>query len=531
MVQRERLVVIVDDSPEDREIVRRFLKKDKDVKYRFLEHGSGAEGLRTCRAPGVDCLLLDYDLPDIDGLQFLAELTNGADEPPVAVIMLTGRGGESVAVQALKQGAQDCLVKGSYSPEILWKTVDDAIERVEIRRQLGRQQRELQRLYTEARDSDRRKDDFLAMLAHELRNPLAPIVNAVQVMKLSRDDRTTIDRMREIIDQQIHQLSRLVDDLLDVSRITRGKILLRSQGVDLTSIVTLAVENSRPLIERRSQSLTMKVPSGSLRIEADPTRIEQVIVNLLNNASKYTDSGGSIELKVERQNEVAVISVKDNGIGIAAEMLPKIFDLFTQADHSLARSEGGLGIGLTLVRSLVHLHGGQVEAWSGGLGQGSEFTIRFPLSTTFFDGSELALKVNEAPPRDSIRILIVDDNRQAAESLAMIVTLWNHDTRIAFNGTEALDLVSKYRPEVVLLDIGLPGMDGYSVAGSIRSSPDLDGTVLVAMTGYGRDEDFQRSKSAGFDHHLVKPIDFNELQRLLGKAGSMDKESRRKEGR
>jgi signal transduction histidine kinase len=524
MRQKERLVVIVDDSPEDREAVRRYLKKDAEVNYRFLEHGSGAEGLRTCRAPGIDCLLLDYDLPDIDGLQFLAELTDGSDLPPVPVIMLTGRGGETVAVQALKRGAQDYLVKGSYSPETLRKTVDDAIERIQIRRELERQRVELERLYAEASEADRRKDEFLAMLAHELRNPLAPILNAVHVMKLRGEDRTTTDRMRAIIEQQVNQLSRLVDDLLDVSRITRGKIQLRSQSVDLTSIVSQAVDNIRPTIERRCQHLSLQVPEESLRIEADPTRIEQVIVNLLSNASKYTDPGGSIALVVDRLADEAVVSVKDNGIGIAPELLPEIFDLFTQADHSLERSQGGLGIGLTLVKSLVQMHGGQVSATSDGLGHGSEFTVRFPLATRLLE-AELAAEIDELTHSgDSLKVLIVDDNSHAAESLAMIVKLWNHEPRISFSGLEALGLVEDYRPSVVLLDIGLPGMDGYSVAKSIRTRPEFEGVTLVAMTGYGRDEDLQMSRSAGFDHHLVKPIDFDELQTILGKVGSVKRE-------
>jgi signal transduction histidine kinase len=520
MRQRERLVVIVDDSPEDREAVRRYLKKDTEIKYRFLEHASGAEGLRTCRAPGIDCLLLDYDLPDINGLQFLAELTEGTDEPPVPVVMLTGRGGESVAVQALKRGAQDYLVKGSYSPEILWKTVDDAIERVEIRRQLDRQRKELERLYTEARESDRRKDEFLAMLAHELRNPLAPILNAVHIMKLRADERETVDRMREIIEQQMRHITRLVDDLLDVSRITRGKIQLRSQSVDLASIVGQALDSTRPAIERRGQRLTLEFPDESLQIDADSTRIEQVIVNLLSNASKYTDPSGSIALTVKRSGGNAVISVKDSGIGITPELLPHVFDLFTQADHSLDRSEGGLGIGLTLVRSLVQMHGGEVEARSDGLGQGSEFIVRLPLARPFLESGLAPEAEPIATSGDSLRILIVDDNSHAAESLGIIVKLWHHDVRVAFDGIDALALAESYRPQVILLDIGLPGMDGYSVARSIRSRPELEGVRLVAMTGYGRDEDFQKSKSAGFDHHLVKPIDFTELQTLLGSIGS-----------
>jgi CheY-like chemotaxis protein len=339
-------------------------------------------------------------------------------------------------------------------------------------------------------------------------------------MKLRSDDLPTLDRMREIIEQQMRHISRLVDDLLDVSRITRGKIQLRSQRVDLASIVSLAVDNTRPAIEKRSQQLSLCLPEESLRIEADPTRIEQVIVNLLSNASKYTDPGGSITLTIDRDENEVVISVKDTGIGIEPELLPLIFDLFTQADHSLERSQGGLGIGLTLVRSLVQMHGGRVEAASEGLGRGSEFTVRFPLATPFLEADLEPKTGDDAPPGDSLRVLIVDDNVHAAESLGMIVKLWNHDAKVSFDGPEAVELAEKYRPQVVLLDIGLPGMDGYSVARSIRSQSETDGVVLVAMTGYGREEDVQRSKSSGFDHHLVKPIDFTELQELLREIGS-----------
>ena len=520
MGRTERLVLIVDDSPEDREAVRRYLKKDQEVDYRFLENSSGSEGLETCRTSPVDCLLLDYDLPDLDGLQFLAELTKEPEASAVPVVMLTGRGGESVAVQALKRGAQDYLIKGSYSPEILRRTVDDAIERVTIRRELEQQRLELERLYDESRDSDRRKEEFLATLAHELRNPLAPILNAVHIMKLKSGDPSTLERMRDMVEQQVHHLSRLVDDLLDVSRITRGKIQLRTQLIDLTSIATLAADNARPMIERRRQELTLKLPAGPVRLEADPTRIEQVLVNLLSNASKYTDPAGSILMAVGRQGDDVSVSVRDNGIGIAPEVLPRVFDMFTQADHSLDRSQGGLGIGLTLVRNLVQLHGGKVEAHSEGLGRGSEFVIRLPAAPDDLVGEPAAI-VGDPPPRgESLRVLIVDDNVHAADSLAIVIKLWSHDARVAYDGPEAIRMAEAYRPQVVLLDIGLPGMDGYSVARSLRSRPDLGQVLLVAMTGYGRDDDFRRSKSVGFDHHLVKPIDFGELQTLLDAIGS-----------
>ena len=510
-----RLVLIVDDSPEDREAIRRYLKKDKEVDYQFLERSAGLDGLEACRESGADCLLLDYDLPDLNGLQFLDRLTDGTGDPPLPVVMLTGRGGESVAVEALKRGAQDYLVKGSYSPEGLRKTVEDAIERVAIRREVARQRRELERLYEEARESDRRKDEFLAMLAHELRNPLAPILNAVQVLKFRGDDRPTLDRMCGMIDQQLHHLCRLVDDLLDVSRITRGKIHLRTEVVDLGFMVDRAVENSRAEIEARRQSLTLRVPDRPVRIEADPTRVDQVVLNLLSNASKYTDPGGAIAVAVALDGEEVAVSVEDNGIGIAPEMLPRVFDLFTQVDGSLDRSRGGLGIGLTLVKRLVEMHGGRVEARSGGLGRGSTFTVRFPVAWAAAE-VESARPPGPDPARvGPLRILIVDDNVHAAESLAIVVQLWNHDAQVANSGLDALAIADEYRPDLVLLDIGLPGMDGYSVARSLKSRPGFADVRLVAMTGYGREEDLRRSELEGFDRHLVKPIDFDVLESIL----------------
>jgi two-component system, sensor histidine kinase len=520
MGRAERRVLIVDDSPEDRESVRRYLREDQEFDYQFLEDSTGLDGLRTCRTSGIDCLLLDYDLPDLDGLEFLAELTGGSDRSPVPLVMLTGRGGESAAVQALKRGAHDYLVKGSYSPEVLRRTVEDAIERVSIGREIERQRRELEQLHEEVRESDNRKDEFLAMLAHELRNPLAPILNAVQVMKLRPDDRAAHGRMCEVVEQQVHHLRRLVDDLLDVSRIARGKIQLQPRRIDLASVVTLAAENARPSIERRRQELTLKLPHVPVSLEADPTRIEQVVVNLLGNASKYTDPGGTIVMEVAREGDGVTISVRDNGIGISAEMLPKVFDLFAQSDQSLERSQGGLGLGLTLVRSLVQLHGGSVDVNSEGLGLGSEFLVRLPASGDAGLPEIAAIAAEDSSRGGSLKVLIVDDNVHAAESLALVVKLWDHDARVVHDGPGAIAMAEDYRPHVVLLDIGLPGMDGYSVAGKLRARPEFREILMIAMTGYGRDEDFRRSTSVGFDRHLVKPIDFDELQALLSEVGS-----------
>ena len=371
------------------------------------------------------------------------------------------------------------------------------------------------RLYREIREADRCKGVFLAMLGHELRNPLAPILNALHLMRLPNIDRAEIDQARDIAEWQARHLARLVDDLLDVSRINSGKIELRKGRVDLREAVSRAVETARPLIESRRHSLSVTVPDDPLPLEADAARLEQVLSNLLNNSAKYTEPGGQISLTVERDAGEFVIKVRDNGIGIDPELLPRVFDLFTQADQSLDRSQGGLGIGLTLVRRLVEMHGGSVSASSAGIGKGSEFVVRLPgLDVAVTEEPQPGLEASKVKGR-SLRVLVVDDNIQSADSLARIVRLWGHDTRMANTGTEAPEIAQTFLPDVVLLDIGLPGMDGYAVARLLRAIPALNNVVLVAITGYGHEEDRRRSQEAGFDMHLVKPFDLDDLEKRL----------------
>ncbi|WP_435018383.1 response regulator [Tundrisphaera sp. TA3] len=527
MGSRERRVLIIDDSPEDRETVRRYLGKDREIAHVFSEESTGLNGLAACRQFRPDCVLLDYDLPDLNGLEFLSELTGGAGHAPFPIVMLTGRGEEAVAVLALKSGAHDYLVKGHFTPEILLQTVADAIAKVETHRELESQRVELEKLYGETREADLRKDEFLAMLAHELRNPLSIILNAVHLLKLRDGDRQSGERMREMIERQVRHLCRLVDDLLDVSRITRGKIQLRTETIDLAAIASTAVEDLRNTFDHRRQTFSLTLPDGPIRMEADPTRMEQVIVNLLNNASKYTETGGSIAMDVAREDGCVSLAVRDNGVGIAPEMLTRVFDLFSQAERSLDRSQGGLGIGLTLVRNLVQMHGGEVVARSDGTGQGSEFTVRLPIPDIQIEAGARADRVaGPAPVHRPTRVLVVDDNVHAAESLAMVIQIWDHETRVVHNGTDAIEAVAEFRPQVVLLDIGLPGRDGYSVAGELRGLPEGREILLVAMTGYGREEDFRRSSEAGFDHHLVKPLDFDNLERILADVPSARASSR-----
>jgi signal transduction histidine kinase len=373
------------------------------------------------------------------------------------------------------------------------------------------------RLYEELRESDRHKDEFLATLAHELRNPLAPIRNALQVMRLARNDPSALESSEAIIERQVQQMVRLIDDLLDLSRISRGKIELRKERVDLSEVLKSAIETSRPLIEECGHQLTVNLPAEPVPLNADLTRLAQVFLNLLNNSAKYTERGGQIWLSAERQDDTVVVRVRDNGAGIPPQMLPRIFEMFTQVDRSLERAQGGLGIGLTLVRRLVEMHGGSVEAHSEGTGKGSEFIVRLFVARNagLENPSEGSNGGDAGPAGRRHRILVVDDNQDAANSLAMLLRMKGHDVRTAYDGLEAVDAAATHKPDVVLLDVGLPRLNGFDVARRIREGESQGHVVLVALTGWGHDEDRRRSKEAGFDHHMVKPADPAALDRVL----------------
>lgn len=367
------------------------------------------------------------------------------------------------------------------------------------------------------KEADRKKDEFLATLAHELRNPLAPLRNALQILKLADDNPALVREMREMMERQVQQMVRLVDDLFDVSRITRGTLELRHEKLNLAAVAAMALETSRPLLEAAGHQLTVTYPSEPIYVEGDEIRLSQVLANLLNNSAKYTPGRGQIGLIVERQDAHAVVRIRDNGIGIPAEMLSRIFDMFTQVHNSPTGSQGGLGIGLTLVRNLVEMHGGTVAAHSEGSGKGSEFIICLPALASQPPASE------EAPPREAgsskaaatHRVLVVDDNVDSAESLGAMLRLMGNQVRTAHDGPSALEEAARFIPNVVLLDIGLPGMDGHEVARRLRLLSGLQEAVLVAQTGWGQDEDRRRSHAAGFNHHLVKPVSPTALQELL----------------
>jgi PAS domain S-box-containing protein len=366
------------------------------------------------------------------------------------------------------------------------------------------------------READRRKDDFLAMLAHELRNPLSAINNAIQLARRS----VKVEHQewaKDVIGQQVKHLARLIDDLLDVSRITRGKIQLRVEPHDAAAIVRGAVESVRPAFEARRHRLSVSVAAGPLPVEADATRMEQVFVNLLSNAAKYTEEGGRVAIDARREGPEVVVRVRDDGIGIEPEMLARIFEPFVQAEQAIDRSQGGLGVGLTLARRLVEMHGGTLAASSAGRGLGSEFTVRLPLSGAAAATPDAGDPRAGAADPQGPRVLIVDDNVESAECLATLLNMVGYDAQTAFDGRSALEAAMIDRPEIVLLDIGLPGMDGYELAATLRRDRRLEDALLIAITGYGQDEDRRRSAEAGFNHHLVKPVDVDALLELLAR--------------
>ena len=363
--------------------------------------------------------------------------------------------------------------------------------------------------------SGRKKDEFLAMLAHEFRNPLAPIRNAVEVLRLMGPTEGLLVQMRELIGRQVDHLSRLVDDLLDVSRITQGKINLRLEPVDVNLVLTGAVEMARPLIDERGHRLMLQPLMQPVTVAGDLTRLVQVVGNLLNNAAKYTAPGGEIVVSAEKDGAWVAIRVVDNGMGIPADLLPHVFELFTQAPRAPDRAQGGLGIGLSLVRSIVGLHGGQVEARSSGPQQGSEFVVKLPISSETSEADDVAERSTAG--QENRRVVIVDDNRDAADSMATLLRMRGHDVRVAYDGMSGISLALAHRAEAAFVDIGLPGIDGHEVARRLREDPETAGMVLVALTGYGRDEDRVVSKDAGFDHHLVKPVLPEALDKVLAR--------------
>jgi CheY-like chemotaxis protein len=369
-------------------------------------------------------------------------------------------------------------------------------------------------LYQRLRTEDRRKDEFLATLAHELRNPLAPLRTGLSLLQESKD-RKVVRRTHEIMERQLGHMVRLIDDLLDLSRVTRGKVQLERERVDVRSMVSTAIEASRPLIDGAGLELIVRVPETPVIVDADRMRISQVLSNLLNNAAKFTERGGTVELTVSAQGSDAEVRVRDTGVGIPMQMLTHIFEMFAQVGDAGARTQTGLGIGLTLVKRLVDLHGGRVWAESEGHGRGSTFVIRVPRTDATHADAERSDEAATAGSSPSRRVLVVDDNTDAAEMMATLLSIHGHDVRTAASGPAALNIIKDFDPDIAFLDIGLPGMSGYELARRIRAEPRLAGITLVAVTGWGQDEDRRQSKEAGMDHHLTKPVDPREVQAFV----------------
>jgi signal transduction histidine kinase len=489
----------LEDSPLDADLVRERLRRgglDADV----VRAGNREEFQAALAGRRFDAILADYSLPDLDGATALA--LAWAAQPETPFVFVTGRLGEEVAIDTLRHGATDYVLK-------------ERMERLvpAVRRALAEaaEHRRRQKAEEALRESDRRKDEFLAMLAHELRNPLAPIRNAVQVLRYKANEPATVEQMRQMIDRQVQHVTRIVDDLLDVSRIRRGKIRVRRERLDLTRLTRLNVEDNSETFERAGVALRMDLPASPVWVKGDATRLAQVLDNLLNNAAKFTERGGevTVTLATEEDQGFAILTVRDTGIGIEPELLARLFEPFSQADRTLDRSKGGLGLGLALVKGLIDLHEGNVEAVSDGPGRGTRFILRLPLEK---EPEALEEKpVSGAPGSKHLRVLVVEDNRDSAESLRVLLELFGYDVTVAYTGPDGVEAAKRSHPDVVVCDIGLPGMDGFAVAEKLRQSPETAETRLIAVTGYGREEDRRRALEAGFDEHLVKPVDPEQL--------------------
>jgi len=386
------------------------------------------------------------------------------------------------------------------------KVIRDTTDRKQLEMELRRQAHELS-------EASRRKDEFLAMLSHELRNPLAPVLNSVHVLRQAPDDPSLVQYAGNMVERQVRHMARLIDDLLEVTRLTHGKVRLRTECIELGALAERAADSVRPLMEERGHQCTLVPYHEPVWLEADPVRLDQILVNLLNNAAEYTDPGGHIEISLGRDGSDAVIRVRDDGTGIAPDLLPRVFDLFAQADTSLDRGGGGLGIGLTLVKRVVNLHGGSIRVDSEGPGRGSEFTVRLPALPV--DTNRSALPAESAGGRRTLRMLVVDDNVDMAMSLSMLLQMHGHSVAVAHDGAVALGLSQAEAFDVVVLDIGLPSLDGYEVARRIRSRREGAQPRLVGISGYGFDADRRKAMDAGFDAYLVKPVDPRILEKFL----------------
>ena len=474
---------------------------------------------RSAIIDGAGVLLLTDDVAESAAMNpLLATLRAQAKWSDIPIVVLCGSRPDSPAAEhAIDRLGNVTVLEKPVRIATLVSSLRTAIRARRRQYQIRDQLHDLERAEARLRDADRRKDEFLATLAHELRNPLAPIRNGLAIMRLAEHDKGAVEQARRMMERQLGQMVHLIDDLLDVSRITRGKLQLRKERLELAAAVRDAVDIARPLIDAAGHALEVRLPQDSVYLDADPVRLAQVLSNLLNNAAKYTERGGHIWVTAERVDAEVRLSVRDSGIGIPAEALTAIFDMFSQVDHSLERTHGGLGIGLTLVKHLVEMHRGTIEAHSGGIGQGSEFVVRLPVVAPAVSASHPLDDNGPALPA-KCRILIADDNGDAADSMGAMLRLMGNEVRVVHDGVQAVEEAEAFRPDVILLDIGMPRLNGYEAARRIRSAWWSKGMTLVAITGWGQDDDRRRARNAGFDCHLTKPVEFASLQLLIAES-------------
>ena len=507
--------LLVDDLEENLLSLEALLRREGLV---LLKARSGDQALELLLQNDVALALIDVQMPGLNGFE-LAELMRGNERTRrVPIIFVTaGSADGQRRFRGYEAGAVDFIQK-PIETDILRSKADVFFELYRQRQQIASQRDELEAQADALKQADRRKDEFLATLAHELRNPLAPLRHGLDILRRDPDG-PDAGSIRDMMDRQMVHLVRLIDDLLDVSRVSQGKIELRKDAIVVGDVVRSAIEASRPLIEAAQHSLTVDIPPEQLWLDADHTRISQVIANLLNNAAKYTPSGGRIDVFVRAVGGEAVIEVSDNGIGIPAAMRSEVFQLFAQVDDHLGRAQGGLGIGLALVKQLVGLHGGTVEAKGRADGIGSVFSVHLPLSSkTETQDRPMEVSSSEIPAAHSLKVLVVDDNAELAFMLGLMLEEMGHDFEIASDGPKALEAAQRYRPDAILLDIGLPGMDGYEVCRAFRKDELFRNTPIIAQTGWGQSRDKTLAQEAGFNHHLTKPVAFEDLEKLLAEA-------------
>jgi signal transduction histidine kinase len=538
-------ILIVDDEPKNLLVLESVLDEPE---YRLVRANSGDEALLALMADDFAVLVLDVRMPGMTGFELAQMIKERKKTARIPIIFLTAYYNEDQHIlEGYGSGAVDYLHK-PVNPAVLRSKVAMFAELYKKGRELERANRQLlaevaERRHAEVRlselnesldrrvtertaelqvsegrlrEANRRKDEFLATLAHELRNPLAPVRNAMQLLKLKGAGGKELQWATDVVDRQVSAMGRLIDDLMDVSRINQGRIELRRELVDLNRALTDAIETTQPLIDECGHKLTFTPAPPDVLVDADRARLAQVFMNLLNNAAKYMDRGGSIALGVAIEGEQVSVTVKDAGIGIPSHRLEGVFEMFSQEEAALSRSRGGLGIGLSLTRRLIELHGGQITAASGGPGTGSEFVVRLPLARAQAEaGADAQAAVAVPDAATPLRILVADDNRDAAETLATLLEVLGHQVRSVHDGESALKAVTAFNPQLVLLDIGMPMLNGYDACRRIRVEPGGPARTLVAVTGWGQPDDLRSSKAAGFDDHLVKPIDMGALERVI----------------